>query len=63
MTPTNKGNYIFCKDCKYHIEKPFDKSSKVYPCYYSHSAVRGDVKRERDFEKCLLREPKEIKWN
>ena len=56
MTPTNKGNYEFCSTCKYHIDKPFDVSSLKYPCYYSHSTVRGDVKYERDFKECLLYE-------
>jgi hypothetical protein len=53
MTPTNKGNYTFCNDCKYHIKKTFDASSIKYPCYYSHSAVRGEVKFEKDFTTCL----------
>jgi hypothetical protein len=56
MTPTNKGNYSFCKDCKYHIKKAFDISSEKYPCYYSHRKVRGDIKYERDFKECLLYE-------
>lgn len=59
MTSTNKGNYLFCSACKYYISKPFDASSVKYPCYYSHKAVRGDVKCERDFKVCLL---KETKW-
>jgi len=53
MTPTNKGNYEFCHDCKYHIKEPFDASSKKFPCYYSHFAIRGNVKFERDFKICL----------
>lgn len=56
MTPTNKGNYLFCEDCKHKILKPFDKSSEKYPCYYSHRAVRGDIKYEKDFQVCLLKE-------
>jgi hypothetical protein len=56
MTPTNKGNYSFCSDCIYHISVPFDASSIKYPCYYSHKAVRGDVKYEQDFKVCLLKE-------
>jgi len=58
MTPTNKGNYSFCIGCKYHIPKPFDASSEKYPCYYSHSEVRGEVKYEKDFKECLLKETK-----
>ena len=54
MTSTNKGNYKQCEDCEYKILKAFDASSEKYPCYYSHGAVRGDVKYERDFSKCLL---------
>jgi hypothetical protein len=60
MSSTDKGNYEFCHDCKYHIKVPFDASSIKYPCYYSHSAVRGDVKLERDFKVCLKYE-KEVK--
>lgn len=58
MSSTNKGNYSFCNGCKYHITKPFDISSERYPCMYSHKAVRGDVKYEKDFKICLLREEK-----
>jgi hypothetical protein len=54
MTTTNKGNYTFCTNCKYRIITPFDVSSEKYPCYYSHRAVRGDVRYERDFKQCLL---------
>lgn len=61
MTPTNKGNYPECTDCKYYIPKPFDASSEKYPCYYSHSMVRGDIKTEREFRHCLLYEQKETK--
>jgi hypothetical protein len=50
MTPTNKGNYPFCHDCKFKIK---DASSTKYPCYHSHNAVRGGVKYERDFKECL----------
>jgi|688.fasta_scaffold1136184_2 hypothetical protein len=53
MTPTNKGNYDFCHDCKFYIIKPFDASSFKYPCYYSHDTVRGEVKYEKDFIDCL----------
>lgn len=56
MTPTNKGNYEFCDDCIHQIKEPFDESSRRYPCYYSHSKVRGEVEYERDFKICLLKE-------
>ena len=49
MTPTNKGNYVFCDNCLYKKEY----SKEKYPCYYSHKAIRGDVKFERDFKVCL----------
>jgi len=60
MSSTDKGNYVFCHDCKFKIKVPFDASSLKYPCYYSHNAVRGLVKYERDFKECLKYE-KEIK--
>ena len=50
MTPTNKGLYTFCINCKHR-----NKKSK-YPCKYSHRKVRGDIKYERDFKICLLKE-------
>jgi hypothetical protein len=53
MSSTNKGNYIFCHDCKYHIKKQFDASSRKYPCYYSHSIIRDKVKYEKDFITCI----------
>lgn len=59
MTPTNKGNYTFCDSCKFKIVKYFDASSEKYPCYYSHYAVRGDVKYEKDFKECLKYENRE----
>jgi len=59
VTPTNKGNYSFCIGCRYHIPEQFDVSSAKYPCMWSHAAVRGLVKYERDFTKCLLKQPPE----
>ena len=53
MTPTSKGNYKQCDDCK-HKTNTGDR----YPCTYSHSKVRGDIKYERDFRICLLWEAK-----
>ena len=54
MSSTNKGNYEFCKDCIYRE----DNSDKKYPCSKSHRAVRGEIKYERDFHICLLKEIK-----
>jgi hypothetical protein len=50
MSSTNKGNYKFCLNCKYKLNKG------KYPCSKSHRAVRGDIKYERDFTECLLKE-------
>lgn len=55
MTTTNKGNYVFCDGCKYEIQKTFDASSEKYPCYYSHNAVRNNIKDD----KCKLFEQKD----
>lgn len=54
MSSTNKGNYDFCSDCEFKIQK----SDKKYPCLKSHKAVRisDGVKYERDFNMCQLKE-------
>lgn len=51
MTPSRKGLYRFCEDCKHKLD-----TNMKYPCKYSHKQVRGLVKYERDFTKCLLLE-------
>ena len=61
MAPTRKGLYSFCIDCKYKIRE-LDYVSTAYlryPCEYSHKAIRGKVKYERDFKECLKYERKE----
>lgn len=55
MTPSRKGLYKFCEDCKHKLD-----INMKYPCKYSHKQVRGLVKYERDFTKCLLLEKKDI---
>ncbi len=56
MTSTNKGNYQECITCIFRIKYSENiVCSEKYPCYYSHKAVRGLVKYERDFTKCLLK--------
>lgn len=50
MTPTNKGNYIFCVDCRHLLE---EKNQK-----YPYKRVRGEIKYERDYKRCLEYEKK-----
>ena len=54
MTPTNKGNYLFCVNCIYMIRDSLLK----YPCVKSHKQVRSsdNVKYEREFKMCRLKE-------
>lgn len=54
MTPTNKGNYLFCVNCIYKIKDSLLK----YPCIKSHKKVRSsdNVKYEREFKMCRLKE-------
>ncbi len=54
MTPSRKGLYSFCDDCKFKLN-----DGSKYPCSKSHKQVRGDIKYERDFRICLLKEIKE----
>ena len=49
MTPTRKGCYPECKDCKYLL-----KEDTKYPCSFSHKKIRiaSNETLERNFKKC-----------
>ena len=51
MTPSRKGLYAECVGCRFLL-----KDGSKYPCSKSHKEVRGKVRYERDFTKCLVRE-------
>ena len=54
MTPTRKGLYDLCLDCKFKIKE----SQLKYPCEFSHKTIRvnSNSNLEREFHTCGKKE-------
>lgn len=46
MTPTSKGHYQECENCKHKTKSNSDIKSQKYPCDYSHSVIRSNYLNE-----------------